>query len=67
MNDTYSEEHRHACEVRVIASWMKGGKPDFDRMVAFFEAVERIRGKEQSERLKRDVRAEITKRRAVSA
>ena len=51
----------------MIASWTKGGKPDFDRMVAFFEAVERIRGKEQSERLKRDVRAEITKRRAVSA
>lgn len=53
MNDrgpTYSEEHRHACEVRYVVSL-----PDKHKRRAHLDAVEKLRGKAAAQRLRDDV------------
>jgi hypothetical protein len=57
MTDTYSEQYRHECEVREVASWKtQDGRNDFNRMVDYFSGVRHARGKLAAERLTNDVR-----------
>ena len=57
MTDTHSEQYRHECEVREVASWKTpDGRKDFNRMVDYFAGVRHARGKVAAERLTNDVR-----------
>ena len=47
---TYSERHRHACEVRYVLAM-----PNKERRRAYLDAVEKLRGKAAAQRLRDDV------------
>jgi hypothetical protein len=47
---TYTEAHRHACEVRYVLAM-----PDKNRRRAYLEGVEKARGKSAADRLREGV------------
>lgn len=51
------EQHRHECEVRLIASWRtESDRPAYARMMGYFLEVSKVRGIECAEKLREDVR-----------
>lgn len=59
---TWSEEHRHACEVRYVLAM-----PSREERAAYLDALPRFRGKAAAERLRADVAAAWRARRAQPA
>jgi len=55
--DTYSEEYRHACEIRFVLCM-----PTKERRAAYLALVETRRGKAAADRLRQDVLREWRKR-----
>jgi hypothetical protein len=50
------ERHRHACEVRTVAGWRDTAEQTGDeRRAEFLALVEKKRGVEAAQRLRRDV------------